>query len=45
MLNLMLPDPNRHGSPTPEPAATLEEARAVVNPKVSIVQWGRHVSS
>jgi hypothetical protein len=41
ILKLMWPDPNRHGSPTPEPPATIEEARAVVHLAVTIVQWGR----
>jgi hypothetical protein len=41
MLELMWPDPRRHGSPAPEPAATSEEARAVANLAVTIVQWAR----
>jgi hypothetical protein len=41
MLELVWPDPNRHDSPTPEPAATREEACAVVQLAVAIVQWGR----
>jgi hypothetical protein len=41
MLELVWPDPNRHGSSTPEPPATWEEARAVVQLSVAIAQWGR----
>jgi hypothetical protein len=41
MLTLIWPDPNRHGSATPEAPATIEEARAVVHLAVTIVQWGR----
>ena len=41
MLTLLWPDPNRHGSPTPEPPASVEEARALVNLAVTIVQWAR----
>ena len=41
MLQLMWPDPNRHGSYAPEPPATIEEARAVVHLAVTIIQWGR----
>jgi hypothetical protein len=41
MLTLLWPDPNRHGSPTPEPPATAEEGRAMVNLALTIVQWAR----
>lgn len=41
MLTLLWPDPNRHGSPTPEPPATPEEGRAMVNLAATIVQWAR----
>jgi hypothetical protein len=41
MLQLVWPDPNRHGSATPEPSATQEEACAVVQLAVAIVQWAR----
>jgi hypothetical protein len=41
MLTLLWPDPNRHGSPTPEAPATPEEGRALVNIAVTIVGWAR----
>ena len=41
MLTLLWPDPNRHGSPTPEAPATPEEGRALVNVAVTVVQWAR----
>jgi hypothetical protein len=41
MLTLLWPDPNRHGSPTPEPDASPEEARAIANLAVTIVQWAK----
>ena len=41
MLTLLWPDPNRHGSPTPEPVATPEEGRAIVNLATTVVQWAR----
>jgi hypothetical protein len=41
MLTLLWPDPNRHGSPTPEQPATPEEGRALVNLATTIVQWAR----
>jgi len=41
MLGLIWPDPNRDGPSTPEPPATKEEASAVVQLAVAIVQWGR----
>lgn len=41
MLTLLWPDPNRHGSNTPESAATTEEGRAIVNLATTIVQWAR----
>jgi hypothetical protein len=40
-LELLWPDLNRHGSPTPELPATREEAAAVVQRAVVIVQWAR----
>jgi hypothetical protein len=40
-LELLWPDPNQHGSPTPELPATREEAAAVVQLAVVIVQWAR----
>jgi hypothetical protein len=42
MLELVWPDPNRHGSHTLESAATKEEAGAVVLLAVTIVQWARN---
>jgi hypothetical protein len=39
MLTLLWPDPNRHGSSTPEAPATPEEGRALVNLATTIVQW------
>jgi len=41
MLTLLWPDPNRHGSPTPEGPAIPEEGRALVNLATTIVQWAR----
>jgi hypothetical protein len=41
MLTLLWPDPNRHGSPTPEAPAAPEEGRALVNLATTIVQWAR----
>lgn len=41
MLELVWPDPNRYDSSTPEPPATKEEACALVQLSVAIVQWGR----
>jgi hypothetical protein len=41
MLELVWPDPNRHGSSAPELPATKEEACAVVLLAVTIVQWAR----
>ena len=41
MLELMWPDPNRLDSATMEIPATREEARAVVQLAVAIVQWSR----
>jgi hypothetical protein len=41
MLELLWPDPNRHDSSTAEPPATREEACAVVQLAVAIVQWAR----
>jgi hypothetical protein len=41
MLTVLWPNPNRHGSSTPEAPATPEEGRALVNVAVTIVQWTR----
>jgi hypothetical protein len=41
MLQLLWPNPDRHGNPQKRPQPTLEEARAVVQLGVTIVQWGR----
>ncbi|TCN39814.1 hypothetical protein EV644_103100 [Kribbella orskensis] len=41
MLTLLWPDPNRHGSPNPEPPATPEEGRVMANLATTIVQWAR----
>ena len=41
MLELVWPDPNRHRSDEPEPPASTEEAQAVVQLAVTIVQWAR----
>jgi hypothetical protein len=41
MLTLLWPDPNRHGSPAPEPPATSEEGLAMVTLAVTVVQWVR----
>jgi hypothetical protein len=40
MLQLMWPNPDRHGGPNGR-TPTIEEARAVVQLAVAIVQWGR----
>jgi hypothetical protein len=42
MLQLMWPNPDRHGGPNGR-TPTIEEARAVVQLAVTIVQWGREV--
>jgi hypothetical protein len=41
MLELVWPDPNRLDTTTSEPPATREEACAVVQLAVAIVQWAR----
>jgi hypothetical protein len=41
MLELIWPDPNRHSSSTPELSATREEACAVVQLAIAVVQWSR----
>ncbi|MGH3696787.1 MAG: hypothetical protein ACRDRX_22860 [Pseudonocardiaceae bacterium] len=40
MLELIWPNPDRHGGGTPA-VITLEQAQAVVHLAVTIVQWGR----
>jgi len=42
MLELVWPDPNRHGTHAHESPATREEAGAVVLLAVTIVQWARN---
>jgi len=41
MLRLLWPNPDRHGDPQQRRMPTLEEARAVVQLAVTIVQWAR----
>jgi hypothetical protein len=41
MLELLWPDPNRHDTATPEQPATKQEASAVVQLAVALVQWAR----
>jgi hypothetical protein len=41
MLEVVWPDPNRHGSDAPELPATREEACAVVQLAMAISQWAR----
>jgi hypothetical protein len=41
MIRLIWPNPDRHGNPNVRREPTLQEARAVVNLAVTLVQWGR----
>jgi hypothetical protein len=41
MLDLMWPNPDRHGNPQVRRTPTIEEARAVVQLAVAIVHWAR----
>jgi hypothetical protein len=42
MLRLLWPNPDRHGAPASSRAPSIEQARAVVQLAVTIVQWGRN---
>jgi hypothetical protein len=41
MLELIWPNPDRHGNPQYRRTPSIQEARQVVQLAVAIVQWGR----